>query len=89
MMQAAGLYASMLAFAVVVVAATPGYLKRPVALGLTALGLVLAATVFRPPAGLVWLPLLYYLKLVAGHAVPDASTGCCPSNKRLELTARG
>lgn len=70
-MQATGLYVSMLAFAIVVFAATPGYLKRPVAFGLTAIGLVLGATVFRAPPGLVWLPLLYYVKLVAGHAVPD------------------
>jgi hypothetical protein len=69
--QATGLYVSMLAFAVVVVAATPGYLKRPVAFGMTAIGLVLGATVFRAPPGLVWLPLLYYVKLVAGHAVPE------------------
>lgn len=69
--QAVGLYASMFAFAVVVAVATPGYLKRPVALGLTAVGLVLGATVFRAPAGLTWLPLLYYAKLIAAHAVPD------------------
>jgi hypothetical protein len=70
--QATGLYASMLAFAVVVAVATPSSLKRPVAFGLTAIGLVLGATVFRAPPGLEWLPLLYYVKLVAGHAVADA-----------------
>ncbi len=72
LLQATGLYASMLAFAVVVAVATPGYLQRPVAFGLTAIGLVLGITVFRAPPGLVWLPLLYYVKLVAGHAVADA-----------------
>ncbi len=69
--QAVGLYATMLLFAVVVAVATPGYLKRPVAFGLTAVGLVLGVTVFRAPPGLVWLPLLYYVKLIAAHAVPD------------------
>lgn len=68
--QAAALYGSMLAFAVIVLW-VPRYLMRPVAYGLTAIGLVLAATVLRAPAGLVWLPLLYYVKLIAAHAVPD------------------
>jgi hypothetical protein len=68
--QAAGLYASMLVFAVAVVVASPSDLKRPVALGLTAVGLVLGVTVFRAPTGLVWLPLLYYVKLIAAHADP-------------------
>ncbi|TLM98638.1 MAG: hypothetical protein FDZ75_01910 [Actinobacteria bacterium] len=71
LMQAAGLYASMLACAVLVAIVTPDYLKRPVAFGLTAIGLVLGVTVFRTPPGLVWLPLLYYVKLIAAHAVPD------------------
>lgn len=69
--QATALYLSMLAFAVIVSVWTPRYLKRPVAYGLTAIGLVLGATVLRAPAGLVWLPLLYYVKLIAAHAVPD------------------
>jgi hypothetical protein len=69
--QAAALYISMLAFAVIVTVWTPGPLKRPVAYGLTAVGLVLGATVLAAPAGLAWLPLLYYVKLIAAHAVPD------------------
>lgn len=69
--QAAALYGSMLLFAVIVAVLTPARLKRPVAYGLTAVGLVMGATVLRAPAGLVWLPLLYYVKLVAAHAVPE------------------
>jgi len=69
--QAAGLYLSMLAFAAIVVMWTPRELKRPVAYGLTAIGVMLGATVFAAPAGLGWLPLLYYVKLIAAHAVPD------------------
>jgi hypothetical protein len=69
--QALALYGSMLVPAIVVLW-TPPYLKRPVALGLTAVGLVLGATLLRAPEGLVWLPLLYYVKLIAAHAVPDA-----------------
>ncbi len=70
--QAAGLYASTLVFAIAVAAWTPGYLKRPLAFGLSAIGIVLGATILRAPAGLAWLPTLYCLKLVAAHAVPDA-----------------
>lgn len=50
---------------------SPPSLKRPLAYGLTAVGLVAGATILRAPAGLVWLPLLYYVKLIAAHAVPD------------------
>ncbi len=70
--QAAGLYASTLVSAITVAAWTPGYLKRPVAFGLSAIVFVLGSTILRAPAGLAWLPALYCLKLVAAHAVPDA-----------------
>ena len=46
-------------------------LKRPVAYGLTAVGIVMGATFLKAPAGLLWLPLLYYMKLIAAHAVSD------------------
>ena len=69
---AAGLYASTLVFAIAVTAWSPGYLKRPLAFGLSVIGIVLGATILRAPAGLAWLPPLYCLKLVAAHAVPDA-----------------
>ena len=69
--QALALYGSMLVSALVVLW-TPLYLQRPVALGLTAVGLVMGATVLRAPEGLGWFPLLYYVKLIAAHAVPDA-----------------
>lgn len=68
--QAAALYGSMLAFAAIVLW-VPRYLMRPVAFGLTAIGLVLGATMLRAPQGLVWLPLLYYVKLIAAHLVSD------------------
>ena len=70
--QAAGLYASTLASAFAVALWTPVYLKRPVAFGLAAIVIILGVTILRAPAGLVWLPPLYCLKLVAAHAVPDA-----------------
>jgi hypothetical protein len=69
--QAAVLYSSMLGFALIVVLAAPGSLKRPVAYGLTAVGIVIGATFLKAPAGLLWLPLLYYMKLIAAHAVSD------------------
>lgn len=69
--QAAGLYLSMLLSAGVVTLWAPRYLMRPIAYGLTAVGLVLAATILRAPIGLVWLPLLYYVKLLCAHAVMD------------------
>lgn len=68
--QAAGLYLTMLA-AVAVVMVSPARLKRPVAYGLGSAGIVLGVTVFLGPPGLVWLPPLYFVKLVMAHAVPD------------------
>lgn len=68
--QAAALYVSMLA-AVAVVMASPARLKRPVAYGLGSAGIVLGVTALIGPQGLVWLPPLYFVKLVMAHAVPD------------------
>ncbi len=67
--QAGVLYLSMLV-AVAVVMACPAPLERPVAFGLGSAGVVLGVTVLLGPAGMVWLPPLYVVKLVMAHAVP-------------------
>jgi len=51
---------------------SPGYLKRPVAAGLVA-GAAVAGALTGPPALAWFLPVLW-LKLIAGHAVPDVSS---------------
>lgn len=65
------LYATMLAMALAVLSA-PGLLKRPLSFGLGAAGIVLAVTLIEMPPGLAWLPVLYLIKLVMAHAVPES-----------------
>ena len=68
--QAAALYVSMLAMTSLVLG-VPVYLKRPVSFGLASIGIIIGVTVLAAPAGLVWLPPMYYVKLVMAHAVPN------------------
>jgi hypothetical protein len=68
--EAASLYASMLAMACIALKC-PARLARPVSLGLGSIGIVLAITVLRMPPGLEWLAALYYVKLVMARAVRD------------------
>jgi hypothetical protein len=65
------LYTVMLLMALTVMAA-PDLLKRPLSFGLGAAGIVLVVTSMQMPAGLAWLPVLYLIKLVMAHAVPES-----------------
>ncbi|NOX62941.1 MAG: hypothetical protein GXP42_13515 [Chloroflexi bacterium] len=70
--QALALYLSMLIMANTVLAA-PVHLRRPLAFGLAALGITASMSLLRMPAGLVWLPPLYYIKLVMAYAGDDGA----------------
>jgi hypothetical protein len=66
---AAATYATMLVM-VSLVGWVPHSLARPVGMTLAAAGVVAGTLAWTLPEGLAWLPTLYFLKLVAGHAVP-------------------
>jgi hypothetical protein len=53
-------------------AAPPLYLKRPVALGLYVVALLLSLYAFDVPAGLAWFLPVFYLKLLVSHLLPEA-----------------
>lgn len=66
--QAVGLYVGTL-LAAAIVELSPRAIARPVAIGVVALGLVVAG--WLPwPAGLEWFVPIYLLKLIGAHAVP-------------------
>lgn len=50
----------------------PGYLRRPLALVLAGVG-ILGGLALDVPAGLEWFVPLFYLKLLAGHLVPESA----------------
>ncbi|WP_252699075.1 hypothetical protein [Natronosalvus vescus] len=55
----------------VIVLGVPERLRRPIAMGLFAIGLLLALYVVNLPHGLEWFLPLLYLKLLPGHLVPS------------------
>jgi hypothetical protein len=71
---AGGVYAFML-ISTLLVSLTPQHLQRPLGLTLASGGIVLGLTVLTMPPGLSWLPALYFLKLIAGHAVHPQPKG--------------
>ncbi|MCB1168568.1 MAG: hypothetical protein KDK33_20605 [Leptospiraceae bacterium] len=67
-----GINVSFLLIAVSVVLISPLYLKRPVAMLLYAIGLLLAIYVTPGPQGLEWFLPLFFLKLLVSHLIPEA-----------------
>lgn len=63
-------YGFLLSSAVIVLAVSKR-LRRPIAMGLFAIGLLLALYVVTLPHGLEWFLPLFYLKLLPGHLVPS------------------
>lgn len=53
-----------------IVLRVPRRIKRPVAMGVFAVGLGVSLYVVAPPSGLEWFLPLLYLKLIPGHLVP-------------------
>ena len=49
----------------------PQYIRRPIALLVVMLSIMLSQKVFVGPAGLEWLAALYIIKLVLSHGVRD------------------
>lgn len=66
---AAALYATTLG-GTVAVYVVPLYLKRPLAFGLAAIGVV-ALTAVSAPVGMAWFAPVFVLKLVLAHCVPE------------------
>lgn len=58
--------------AAAVIAVVPLNLRRPVALAIYVLALVMALAVFPSPAGLEWFLPVFYLKLLVSHLLPEA-----------------
>jgi len=50
---------------------TPKGLQRPVSLGLASMAIGLAIVFLQMPIGLMWLPPLYLIKLIAAHSVSE------------------
>lgn len=69
----------LLMVAAATIAFSPLYLRRPVALAVYAVALVMAVTLFPSPTGLAWFLPVFYLKLLVSHLLPEASFA--PSDK--------
>ncbi|HEX2131974.1 MAG TPA: hypothetical protein VHH15_10450, partial [Actinophytocola sp.] len=69
---AAGVVYGYLVVAALVVLVLPEYLRRPAALTLAGVGVVVGAAL-QVPAGLAWFVPLFYLKLLVAHLVPESA----------------
>jgi len=63
-------YAFMM-ISIISVHALPLYLRRPVALGVVMISILIGEMIFVPPVGLEWLAPIFIIKLVFSHAVRE------------------